>query len=276
MSDVPELTILLGPMTAVSVTINGIVRKNSQALADAGVVAYASRTASPILRRHLGDKPAEARALAFYEETPNRPAFLSALNFFGPPPAALKAGAFFPNAQASIEGLHGIAPRARFILCIDRLANFFLTLNSEPLEARVRRTSWDLLYEISWAALARDIKEAVPEGALVVLTPEGAGASGARALQRLFGQAADVLPDPHALLRAQISETGHAVLDRLIASDDMTAEMLLEVQKTFAITPSQADLSERLGLDKVTAALLDQRYLEDVDAIRTLPDTEVI
>lgn len=276
MSDIPELTILLGPVTGVSTALNWLVRKYSGALADAGVVAYANRFASPILRRHLGDKPAEARALAFHEETAKRPALLSALNFLGSPHAGLKAGEIFPNAEVSIAGLTAIAPQARLVLSIDTLPAFFLAAASDPLEARVRRTRWEVLYELSWADLAREVKEAVPDCDLLVLTPDGAATGGPHVLRHLFGNAADVFPDGYALLRAQMGQTGHAVLDRLIKDGEPSSDVLEELQKSFAVRPTKDELQVRLGLDKVTATLLDQRFAEDVEAIRALPGTQVI
>lgn len=276
MSEVPELTILLGPVTGVSTSLNWLVRKYSGALEDAGLVAYASRFASPMLRRHLNEKPAEARALAFHEETAKRPAFLAALNFLGSPHTGLKAGEIFPNAEVSIAGLTAIAANARLVMTIDTLPAFFLAAGSDALETRVRRTRWEVLYELSWADLAREVKEAVPDCDLVVLTPDGAAVGGPHVLRQLFGNAADVFPDGYALLRAQLAETGQAVLDRLIKGGEPSTEMLDDLLRSFAIRPTKDDLNNRLGLDKVTATLLDQRFAEDVEAICALPGTQVI
>ncbi len=276
MSEVPPLTILLGPVTSVSLALNTLARTNWRILRNAGVTVHTNRPASMLLRRHLGSEPAEARALGFQQETAKRPAFLSALNFFGPPQAGLIKGEMFPDAELALAGLVDIAPVARYVICIDTLPAFFLAAGSDALEARAHRTSWEALYALSWADLAREIKAALPASDLVVLTPDGTGRRSVGILKHLFGEAAVALPDAHALLRARVGETGQAVLDRLLAEGTPSPEMLDEFQASFAVRATRADLKDRLGLDKVTTALLEQRFLEDLDVLHGLPGTEVI
>ena len=276
MSDLPPLTILLGPHTGLSLGLNTIVRTERAALVAAGLDAMPSRIASPMLRRCLNDRPAEERAAEFAKATANRPVFLSALNFFGPPQAGMLQREMFPNVEKSLAALAEIAPRARLVMCVDALPALFLAAGSEPLEARVLRTPWEVLYELSWAELAQEIKVALPDAELIVLTPESSGRNARTTLHRLFGTAAMTMSDPNALLRSVITETGHAVLDRLVAEGDASDAMLAELHASFARRPTQMECNQRLGIDKVTFALLEQRFAEDLAAIHALPGTRVL
>lgn len=276
MTDLPPLTILLGPQTSVSLALNAIAREQRAVLANAGLAAWPSRLSAPLLRRCLDDRPPYERETEFATETAIRPAFMSAVNFFGPPQAGMMKGEMFPDAEKSLAGLSDIAPKARILIGIDTLPAFFLAAGSEPLEARVRRTSWEVLYDLSWADLVREIKAALPDSALIVLTPDGAGRYAEGTLRRLLGDAVDALPDRRALLRAAIADTGRAVLDRLVTEGDPPQETLAELYASFAVRPTPGNVQQRLAIDKVTAALLDQRFAEDVDAIQMLPGIEVI
>ena len=71
-----------------------------------------------------------------------------------------------------------------------------------------------------------------------------------------------------------MTETGRAVLDRM--TDAPGQSLFEELYDSFADRPSLADMFARLGIEKITAALLDQRYTEDLDAIAALPRAEVI
>ena len=52
--------------------------------------------------------------------------------------------------------------------------------------------------------------------------------------------------------------------------------MLGELYASFAVRPDPLEIRTRLGIEKITATLLDQRFADDMDAIRSLPRTEVI
>ena len=276
MSDPAQLTLLLGPQTALSLGLNGIVRDQRWVLASAGLGAMPSRVASPLLRHCLNDRPAAERATEFSNETAKRPVFLSAVNFFGPPHAGMMKGEMFPNVEKSLAGLADIAPKARLIICIDTLPAFFLASRSQPLETRVSSAPWEALYELSWAELVRKFIAALPASELIVLTTSGAARKSRSTLHHLFGQAASALPDVHALLRAAISETGQAVLDRLISEGEPPEGTLAELYSSFALRPHLDEAQARLGIDKVTFELLELRFTEDLDAIHALPGVEVI
>lgn len=276
MSEKPPLTILIGPQTRVALALNDVARDYRWQLADAGLASMPSRLASPLIRRSLDHRPLSERIHDFEVETANRPVFLSAVNFFGHPHDGLVKGEMFPDAERSFAGLKDIAPKARYIISIDTLPAFFLGTSSEPLETQVRRTPWEMLYELNWTDLVREFKAALPASELIVLTPEGACCRPKETLLQVFGSAADALPDHYGLLAASISETGRAVLTRISAEGDPSQETLGELYGSFALRPTAADTEQRLGIDKVTAALLKQRFEEDIVTLRKLPGTQVI
>ena len=140
----------------------------------------------------------------------------------------------------------------------------------------MRATGWEVLYELSWAPLARSIVEKMKAAHLLVLTPEGMALRSPEVMDKLFGS--EVMEPDHRnwLFRQSINETGLAVLDRLLETSDPDAETLRELYASFAILPNTQDVESRLGIEKITASLLDQRFREDLDAIAGLPRTEVI
>lgn len=274
MSDLPPLTLLLGPQTNLSLGINGVIRSSRQALVRSGLDALPSRMASPVLRRAVNARPASERSAEFSKSVTRRPAFLAALNFFGPPQAGMMKREMFPAAETVLAKLADIAPDARIVLCVDELSAFFLAARSDALETRVQRTPWEALYELNWSDLAHEIKEAMPDAELVVLGPSAVVSL--ETMPILFGDAAAKIPDPNGLLRSQISETGRAVLDRLEAQGNCNTANLSELYCSFVIAPAKGVIHERLGIDKVTQALLKQRFEEDLDAMRTMPGTKVL
>lgn len=276
MPDLPPLTILLGPQTRLCLSINALVRTGRAELLEAGVDAMPSRLASPILRRCLDDRPLDDRVQEFAASTPNRPAFLSAVNFFGAPPAGMVHREMFPEAERSLAGLAEIAPRARLILCVDALPAFFLASGSGPLEARVNRTPWEALFELSWVDLAREIRAALPDAALTVLTPDGSARHAHATLRLLFGTAIMALSDPHALLRAAISDTGQVELDRLVDNGQASDMVLAELYGSHAPETAPDEIETRLGLDRVTHDLLVRRFSEDLAELRAMPGIRVI
>lgn len=275
MSDLPELTLILGPHTVTSLALNAHIRENRAYFSSIGITALASRAASPILRRASDARPDSERIADFEEATKNRPAILSAVNFFGPPQAALLNQEMFPDAETKLAGLGGVIRKARIIVAADSLAPFFMTANNDLLEARVRNAGWEALYELSWADLVREVSEAIPEADILVVTARGAGRVADSFLDRIFGEEARQAPARYAFFRHLITETGHAVLDRLLTSNAPSEDMLAEIYASFSVRPSAEDVAERLGIDKTTRILLDQRFEEDLAEIGDFPRTEV-
>lgn len=277
MPDAAALTLIIGPQTDLALSLNAVVRTGRAALGRAGMTALPSRLASPLLRRTLDpSRPFAERASDFAEATRPRPAFLSAVNFLGPPQAGLHRGEIFPDAEGALAGLSELTGSARIVFLPDSLPAFLLASGSDVLEERVRRTSWETLYELSWADLAREVTAALPGCRLTILTPRGAAIHSAGALLHLFGAAAEALPDPQVLLRNAVDETGGAVLDRILAGGEPDEPTRAELYDSFARRPDPAVVAERLGIDRLTMTLLEQRFDEDLDAISALPGAEVI
>ncbi|MEO0915440.1 MAG: hypothetical protein AAFY31_00395 [Pseudomonadota bacterium] len=275
MTDLPELTILLGPQTRVAYAVNAFLRENRSYLGNRGIKALPSRLASPIVRRAVDERPVEMRRAEFAEAVADGPTVLAAIHTFGPPQTGLVRGELFPDAEHSIAGLGPVAGQARYILAIDPLPEFFIAAASEPLEEKARRTPWEMLYELSWFELISGLVELLPEASFLVLSGRRVGARPQALETSLVGVMDEPLPSPYALLRHMISETGIAVLDRMLANGEPDAAMLADLYASFALTSSMQERRERLGIDKVTGILLEQRFEEDLLAIEALPRVEV-
>ncbi len=271
-----NLTLLLGPQTRLGLAINALVRQQRGLLKKADLHALPARLSQPLMRRHLDpDAPLGARQEAFAKDTEGA-TFLSAVSFLGPPPVSLGDRELLPEAERWLAALGELSPRSHIILTIDRLPAFFMAAKSAPLERRVRATPWEVLYELSWSDLIDEILVALPDCKLSVLTPDLAAVRSPETLKLLFGEAADAFPDPYVLLRAMISETGHVVLDRLLGEGTPSVTTLEDLNSSLSTVPSAEMISERLGMDKLTQTLLNQRFEEDLEAIGEMAGIEVL
>lgn len=275
MTDLPDLTILLGPQTRLALALNAHLRENRQFLVSKGVMALPSRLASPLLRRVIDDRSEAERLEEFTTQTQPRPAILSAINMFGPPEAGLSKGELFPDAELRFAGLAPFVGKARIVITIDTLPAFFLSVDSEPFEARVRRTAWEVLYELSWHELLSELVDFLPEADFMVVTGTIEGEALAKLAQALVGPESEGLPAPHAYLHQLISDTGRAVLSRILDRGRPDPATIADLYRSFAMRPSATELRERLGIDKVTGILLDQRFEEDLALISKLPRVTV-
>jgi hypothetical protein len=194
---------------------------------------------------------------------------------FGPPQAGLARGELFPDAEVSLAGLGPVAKGARIVLAIDPLPAFFLAASSDPLEERVRRTPWEVLYELSWFDLLHEFVHLLPDTELIVTSTDAVGKAPKAMLTRLLGPAVEGLPEPHNLLRHLVSETGRAVLARVTRRGAPEPATLADLYNSFALRPTARDVRERLGIDKVTEVLLRQRFDEDMARIAALDRVEV-
>ncbi len=272
-----DLILILGPQSKGALQLNTFVRQAGGVLARHGVRALPTRVAAPLLRRSIdAERPYRERKANFDREVEPRPAVLSALNIFGPPEAALAKGGFFANVEPLLNPIGKIAGHSEVVLVIDSLPAFFLAPESERLEARVRATGWEVLYEMGWTDLARAINEKMKAARLLVLTPRGMALRSPEVLERLFGPDVLTVGDPFWLFRQAISETGHAVFDRLLQQGTPGPETIRELYESFAVRPGLDEIEERLGIEKITATLLEHRFQENLDAIAGLPRAEVI
>lgn len=271
MSQLPSLTVLLGPQTSLSLALNAIARDYRHVLEKVGITTLPSRFASPILRHAIDDRRFDERRLEFLNSLPKLPAFLSAVNFFGPPHEGLAKREMFPRAEQSLARLAEVAPDMRICLCVDTLPAFFLASSSEVLETRVQSTPWESLFDLSWADLALEVKDAMSGSEVVVLNPKSALKP--ETLQILFGENALAT---HLLLKSQVNETGRAVLDRMAPEQASDSKVIAELYGSFAARPTQREIEKRLGLDRVTQLLLEQRFDEDVAVMQSMPGIRVL
>ncbi|CAN0591181.1 unnamed protein product, partial [Ectocarpus sp. 12 AP-2014] len=242
----------------------------------AGLRTLPARLSQPLMRRHLDPEEAlDARREAFSKDIEGT-TFLSAVSFLGPPPVSLGERELLPEAERWLAALGELSPSSHIILTIDRLPAFFMAAGSAPLERRVRSTPWEVLYELSWSDLIGEILVALPDCKLSVLTPGLAAVRSPETLKLLFGDAADALPDPYVLLRAVISETGHVVLDRLLAEGTPSITTLEDLSTSLSTVPTAEMIHERLGMDKLTQTLLNQRFEEDLEVIGEMAGIEVL
>jgi len=275
MTTLPKVTILLGPQTRLSLALNAHLRENRQYLRARGLIILPSRVASPLVRRILDKRPVDERIADFKSATEQGTAILSAINMFGPPQAGLAKGELFPDAELTLAGLDPVVGDARIVLALDELPELFLAAKSEAFEERVRNTSWEVLYELSWHDLVSELVDLLPTASFLILTGARAGEDLQRLEAALLGEQTGKLPQPYTLLRNLISETGVAVLDRMLSRGTPDHETLADLYKSFAVKASLPEQKEKLGLDKVTSILLTQRFEEDLEQISTLPRVTV-
>ena len=272
-----DLTLIFGPQSAGALHLNTFIRHAGKGLAKIGVRALPTRAASPLLRRLMtSERPFRERRADFDRETIPRPAVLSALNIFGPPEAAYAKRAFFPGVGESLGPIRKITGPCQVVLVIEPLHHLFLSSGSERLEARVRAAGWEDLFDLGWTDLARHVSDKMDGCDILVLTPRGMALRSGEVLERLFGDRVSTISDPFWLLRQFVSETGGAVLDRMVASGAPEDAVLEDLYTSFARSPSPEDIEQRLGIEKITVTLMEQRFAEDLDAIAGLPGTEII
>lgn len=272
-----DLTLIFGPQSTGALHLNTFIRHAGSGLTKLGLRALPTRSASPLMRRLMdSERPFRERRADFDRETVPRPAVLAALNLFGPPDAAYAKRAFFPNFDATLGPIRKITGPSTVVLVVEPLHHLFLASGSERLEARVRTAGWETLYELGWADLVRSVSDKMEGCTILVLTPRGMALRSREVLERLFGDQVSTITDPYWLFRQSVSETGGAVLDRMLGSGTPDAAMLEDMYTSFALSPSPDVVEQRLGIEKITAMLLEQRFAEDLDAIAGLPRTEII
>lgn len=277
----PRLTLLLGPPTRTAQLLNTLVRAHRVSLDDAGLRAVPSRVATPALRAAAIDNlSADRRAEALTQITGGGPALVSALGFFGPPSAGLSGREMLPDIEPLLAGLaEALSDEAalRIVLTPDTLPRFFMSYASEGLNARVRATAWDVLYELNWADLVQEVVLAFPTAEVIVLTPMGAAKQSPEVQSLLFAPAERILPMRYLLLHGVLTITGQAVLRPLVANAKAPdAELLTDLYHSFEAGPVPADIQDALGLDHLTVTLLDQRFDEDIARISAMPGVRVI
>lgn len=273
----PRLSLFLGPQSGHALAINLAVRNQRPAMIRAGLAAYPTRLASPALRA-LADpnRTRDERREAFMALSGEKPAFYSALNFLGSPNKGFRSSDLFPEASVLLGHLAEVAGDTRFrvILAPDALPDLFLATESETVREQIRNTSWEHLFEVSWAELVAEIRVALPAADLVVLTHAGVALGGTVLAAHLFGPAADVV-EPRLFLSESLNVTGQAVLDRM-GEGMPTDEVARDLYRSFARRVDQTACREALGMDRLTLKLMMQRFDEDLGEIAAMDCVEVL
>lgn len=273
-----DLTLLLGPPTRLAHELNAMVREGRARLAEADIRALPQRPAARLLWRAMDGDEAGEDLFARAEAGPGERVVLSAIQVFGGDKALLEKGEILPGLEASLARLApAIGARAPLVvLTLDALHRVFADIGSDMLAARVAATPWDALYELSWADFADAFREALPEARVLVVTPSSAAVRARDLLARLFGDEGAAALDPARLLRVALTPAGQAALDRLSEAGAVGPERAEELLAAFAEAPDPGDLRRRFGIDPVTAALLDQRFAEDLATLEAMAGIEVL
>lgn len=273
MGEAPDLTLILGPVTPLALRLNALIRAERAALETAGCRAWPTRLATPGLRSVIEPEvsPVE-RGRRFAELAGEGQAVLAAIGFFGHPSGGLAGRDLLPDLEMMLAALAGplsLRP-ARVVFTIDSLPAFFLAANSDALDAKVRETPWETLYDLSWTDTALELLAALPNADVAIASPKGAAVRSAEMMGWLFGAASEALSDPFGLLEMSVDEIGRDALAKARASGVPRESTLGELYDTFRIGPDPKERTARLGIDKLTATLLDQRLDEDLHAIRQI------
>ena len=242
MSQAGSVTLFVGAPTRLGHALNDFVRVNGVALRVGGVEARPNRLVTQALRAAIGGAPLDT----LLQADASARLFLSALNGLGRPSTALRKNELFPEAERMLAGAADVlAGRVgRVVLAVAPIHQLFLSIGFDDLAECVRSTRWEVLYEVSWADLTREILAAFPESDVVVLTPHSVRDGAAPLLHFLFGSVGFELAD----------ETGG--LTFLNAAKDAQQD---------------TDVYENIGIDRVTSDLLLQRFDEDMAAMATMP-----
>ncbi|MGI9395801.1 MAG: hypothetical protein ACR2OY_14235 [Boseongicola sp.] len=276
-----QVTLLVGPQTRLARALNDAVRTRRAAIAAAGVTAFPSRIATRALRAAMGNDMRDdkkqlslAAELSLHE---GRPVFLSAINLLGGPAAAFYRRELFPNAEQMIAGPSSALTEivSRVVTTIEPLHHFLLSLRLPTLHQRVADSPWEALYELSWSDLVSEICEAFPTSQVLVLTPDAAFVNASNVLAELFGVAGERI-DPAHIQRPHLTPNGQVALSSIQATNDPAPDVLEELLAAHRDMPDAAELKARTGIDNLTSTLLEQRFLEDLQDLESLPNVRLL
>ena len=278
MSALPALTLALGPQTRLGLALNDIVRARGRAFEKAGLRSLPSRLATRLLRAAIrGAEPDAVLNDLLGGPTPGQPTFLSAVHLLGRPESAILNDELYPETERRLSGASALLSgfRPHIVIAVEPLTDLILHSGADRLQARVRTMRWERLYELSWADLLHSVAEMFPTSKITVVTPGAPVACPDKVLAAAFGDFAG-LADPGAIQRPFLSPAGVAALDALNrygSPDEDTLRALLAAHGT---RPGDREVVAATGIDRVTADLLDQRFLEDIDRLASMPRVEVL
>jgi len=276
-----HVTLLVGPQTRLARSLNDAVRARRTAIAAAGVTAIPNRIAMRALRaaavEMISDDERRTSLATSFNLRDGRPVFLSAINLLGSPTAAYRRHELFPNAERMLADQSPVLSTmvSRVVVTIEPLHHFLLSLRSPTLHRRVADSSWEALYDLGWSDLVSKLSEAFPSSRVLVATPDAAFVGARAALSELFG-AAGAKIDPGLLQRPLLTPTGQAALAKIRETQEPAPDILEGLFAAFRDTPDPAELEARMGIDKLTSTLLDQRFHEDLHEIERLPNVRLL
>ena len=89
MSELPKLTLLIGPQTRLALSLNDLARTARAPLHRAGLTALPNRVGTPLMRRSLEPgSHVEAAGADLEDLVAKGPVFVSAISLLGPPKTA--------------------------------------------------------------------------------------------------------------------------------------------------------------------------------------------
>ena len=246
-----DVTLFVGAPTRLGTALNDFVRINGVALRAGGVEPRPNRLVTKALRAAIGGTDNGASLAALLQVNAGVRPFLSALNGLGRPTTALRKSELFPEAERMLLGAAGVLGHrvGRVVLAVEPIHSLFLSIGFDDLAERVRNTRWEVLYEVSWADLAREVRAAFADTEIVVLTPFAVRDGATPLLHYLFGSVGFELADEVA---------GVTFLNAARTADQST------------------EVYAKIGIDHVTTDLLNQRFAEDMKAMAAMPGVRVM
>ena len=243
-------TLFVGPPTRLGHAVNDFVRLNTTQLRETGIFAVSNKTAIHALRSAIGENPDGAEIDAVLTAAVGRQLFLSGLFALGRPATVLRDGAFFPEAERMLNGIAGALEGRieRVVVAIEPVHHLLLSVGRDEVVLQTARTRWEALYEASWVELVDVIARHFQGRDLVVLTPLATRDGTAPVLHHLFGEAGFEM-----------------------ASESSGATLAEEGRQKY----KYIELMDKIGLDRVTCDLLDQRFDEDLKEIVRRPGVRV-
>ena len=278
MSDtIPALTLFIGPSSQHGLALNATVKGARPALHKRGMTAYPVRIAGSAINSVIGHRRSlEDRQGDFDQILGEAPAFYCALRFLSLA-QNFRQTQIFHGLDQSLDNLAEVAGKAdlSFVIAIDSLHDLFITLSSANLDARIAKTDWAVLYELSWVQSVRAIQKSFPAAGITVLTHAGAALNSEELFRHLFGSYAHLLGS-RTMLRGALNATGQAVLDRMGSDAEPDEEVARELYQSFASRADADACLAQLGMDRLTHKLMLQRFDEDLTAIAAMDNVTVI
>ena len=281
MLDPTALTLFIGPQTRLGHALNDCARFASKDSENQDVLILPNRVATRTIRHiMMSGAPLEDQKAEYEERFGNggHPVVLSMLHVLGGAQTAFQKGELFPDSEVTLARLSALVGGrdTRIVATLDTLHHFFLAADTGPLHERVRKSGWEVLYELKWSDLVQEVVAAFPSAQILVLTPKGAAMQSESLLMSFFGEPFVSAHDTLLLARLCLGDDGVRQLDRLLEEDALTPEALEHLIESMPFAHKDSEVHEKLGIDRVTMDLLQQEFLSDLDVIERMPGVRVL